>query len=174
MDQYVNMGFKYLVGILSSKVYLLFHIWIRCLMLFKGIECLCVNEIEHSVHLLWCVVLFSLWFVFWSWFHLQLQVKNLSAMEVNLVRPFVGRALQAFYKHGSPELVPNPERMPPRQPQATDSIQRVSSYVIHTLLFSFLSRIEEGEVAIYRTNYYICAIFFTELSIHFISLFFTS
>lgn len=73
-------------------------------------------------------------------------------MEVNLVRPFVGRALQAFYKHGSPDLVPNPERMPPRRPQATDNVQRVSAYVIHTLLFSFLSRIEEGEVTIYCKN----------------------
>ncbi|PON95598.1 DNA replication complex GINS protein Psf [Trema orientale] len=39
------------------------------------------------------------------------RIKNLSAMEVNIVRPFVGRALQAFYKHGSPDLIPNPERM---------------------------------------------------------------
>ncbi|KAL6126631.1 hypothetical protein ACLB2K_074677 [Fragaria x ananassa] len=63
------------------------------------------------------------------------KVKNLSAMEVNLVRPFVGRALQAFYKHGSPELVPNPERMLPRRPQATDNVQRVSAYVIHSFVF---------------------------------------
>ncbi|XP_050153645.1 DNA replication complex GINS protein PSF2-like isoform X2 [Malus sylvestris] len=51
-------------------------------------------------------------------------VKDLSAMEVNLVRPFVGRALQAFYKHGSPELVPNPDGMSTRRPQATDNIPR--------------------------------------------------
>ncbi|BBG97972.1 PSF2 [Prunus dulcis] len=52
------------------------------------------------------------------------KVKNLSAMEVNVVRPFVGRALQSFYKHGSPDLVPNPEAMSARRPQATDNIQR--------------------------------------------------
>ncbi|KAB2596133.1 DNA replication complex GINS protein PSF2-like [Pyrus ussuriensis x Pyrus communis] len=51
-------------------------------------------------------------------------VKDLSAMEVNLVRPFVGRALQAFYKHGSPELVPNPDGMSTRRPRATDNIPR--------------------------------------------------
>ena len=65
-------------------------------------------------------------------------------MEVNLVRPFVGRALQAFYKHGSPELVPNPERMPPRRPQATDNIQRVSANVIHASYF--LSVVEWSKV----------------------------
>ncbi|CAL9008063.1 unnamed protein product [Prunus brigantina] len=52
------------------------------------------------------------------------KVKNLSAMEVNVVRPFVGRALQSFYKHGSPDLVPNPEAMSARRSQATDNIQR--------------------------------------------------
>ncbi|XP_020683823.1 DNA replication complex GINS protein PSF2 [Dendrobium catenatum] len=37
------------------------------------------------------------------------KLKNLSAMEVNIVRPFMVRALQAFYKHGSPEMIPQPE-----------------------------------------------------------------
>lgn len=46
-------------------------------------------------------------------------------MEVNIVRPFVGRALQAFYKHGSPDLVPNPDTMPNRWQQATDPVQKV-------------------------------------------------
>ncbi|XP_010558802.1 PREDICTED: DNA replication complex GINS protein PSF2 [Tarenaya hassleriana] len=31
------------------------------------------------------------------------KISNLSAMEVNLVRPFVRRALEAFYKHDKPE-----------------------------------------------------------------------
>lgn len=56
------------------------------------------------------------------------RIKNLSAMEVNIVRPFVGRALQAFYKHGSPDLIPNPERMSNstanRWQQAPDQVQR--------------------------------------------------
>lgn len=48
-------------------------------------------------------------------------------MEVNIVRPFVGRALQAFYKHGSPDLIPNPERMSNsnRWQQPADQGQRV-------------------------------------------------
>ncbi|KAG9452029.1 hypothetical protein H6P81_004933 [Aristolochia fimbriata] len=37
------------------------------------------------------------------------KLKNLSAMEVNIVRPFVMRALQAFYKHDSPEMIPQPD-----------------------------------------------------------------
>ncbi|KAF4378436.1 hypothetical protein CsatB_026484 [Cannabis sativa] len=56
------------------------------------------------------------------------RIKNLSAMEVNIVRPFVGRALQAFYKHGSPDLIPNPERMSNsnrfQQPAPADHGQR--------------------------------------------------
>ncbi|XP_062108067.1 DNA replication complex GINS protein PSF2 [Humulus lupulus] len=56
------------------------------------------------------------------------RIKNLSAMEVNIVRPFVGRALQVFYKHGSPDLIPNPERMSNsnrwQQPAPADHGQR--------------------------------------------------
>ncbi|XP_020582784.1 DNA replication complex GINS protein PSF2 [Phalaenopsis equestris] len=37
------------------------------------------------------------------------KLKNLSAMEVNIVRPFMVRALQAFYKHDSPEMIQQPE-----------------------------------------------------------------
>ena len=39
-----------------------------------------------------------------------MQIKNLAVMEVNLVRPFVGRALHAIYKYGSPDLIQNSER----------------------------------------------------------------
>lgn len=55
-----------------------------------------------------------------------LQIKNLSAMEVNIVRPFIGRALQAFYKHDSPELIPDPERVSDRRPQVVNNAPRVS------------------------------------------------
>ncbi|XP_021768990.1 DNA replication complex GINS protein PSF2-like [Chenopodium quinoa] len=48
------------------------------------------------------------------------KLKNLSAMEVNIVRPFVVRTLQSFYKHDSPEMIQQPVQMPTRQPQATD------------------------------------------------------
>lgn len=50
-------------------------------------------------------------------------------MEVNIVRPFVGRALQAFYKHGSPDLVPNPDKVPNRWQQAADPVQKVRLFI---------------------------------------------
>lgn len=54
-----------------------------------------------------------------------LQIKNLSAMEVNIVRPFIGRALQAFYKHDSSDLIPDPERVSDRRPQVAHNAPRV-------------------------------------------------
>ena len=54
-----------------------------------------------------------------------MQIKNLSAMEVNIVRPFIGRALQAFYKHDSPDLNPDPERVSDRRPQVVRNAPRV-------------------------------------------------
>lgn len=48
------------------------------------------------------------------------KLKNLSAMEVNIVRPFVVRTLQAFYKHDSPEMIQQPAQMSTRRPQVTD------------------------------------------------------
>ena len=55
-----------------------------------------------------------------------LQLKNLSAMEVNIVRPFIIRTLQAFYKHDSPQMIPQPEAMGNRRPQVADRGPRVS------------------------------------------------
>ncbi|KAJ7962127.1 DNA replication complex GINS protein PSF2 [Quillaja saponaria] len=52
------------------------------------------------------------------------KIKNLSAMEVNIVRPFIGRALQAFYKHDSPELIPDPERVSDRRQQVATTAPR--------------------------------------------------
>ncbi|XP_057437492.1 DNA replication complex GINS protein PSF2 isoform X2 [Lotus japonicus] len=52
---------------------------------------------------------------------IAVKIKNLSAMEVNIVRPFIGRALQAFYKHDSPDLIPDPERVSDRRPQAANN-----------------------------------------------------
>lgn len=36
------------------------------------------------------------------------KLKNLSAMEVNIVRPFLVRTLQAYYKHDSPDMIQQP------------------------------------------------------------------
>ncbi|XP_059458671.1 DNA replication complex GINS protein PSF2 isoform X1 [Corylus avellana] len=55
---------------------------------------------------------------------LALKINNLSAMEVNIVRPFIGRALQAFYKHDSPELIPDQERISDRRPQVANNAAR--------------------------------------------------
>ncbi|KAH7667860.1 DNA replication complex GINS protein Psf2 protein [Dioscorea alata] len=48
------------------------------------------------------------------------KLKNLSAMEVNIVRPFIIRTLQAFYKHDSPQMIPQPEAVGNRRPQVAD------------------------------------------------------
>ncbi|OVA08737.1 GINS complex [Macleaya cordata] len=47
------------------------------------------------------------------------KLKNLSAMEVNIVRPFFVRALQAFYKHDSPQMIHQPDTSS-RRPQVAD------------------------------------------------------
>ncbi|CAL9059410.1 unnamed protein product, partial [Musa banksii] len=54
------------------------------------------------------------------------KLKNLSAMEVNIVRPFMIRTLQAFYKHDSPHIIQQPEKSGSRRPQAPDRGPRVS------------------------------------------------
>lgn len=50
-------------------------------------------------------------------------------MEVNIVRPFVGRALQAFYKHDSPDLIPDQDRVSDRRPQVANNATRVCSFL---------------------------------------------
>lgn len=63
-----------------------------------------------------------------------LQIKNLSAMEVNIVRPFIRRALQAFCKHDSPELIPEPERVADKRPQVVNNAPRVCSHFCYMLI----------------------------------------
>ncbi|KAF9619200.1 hypothetical protein IFM89_005754 [Coptis chinensis] len=48
------------------------------------------------------------------------KLKNLSAMEVNIVRPFFVRTLQAFYKHDSPQMIHQPDATTNRQPQVVN------------------------------------------------------
>ncbi|XP_057789126.1 DNA replication complex GINS protein PSF2 [Salvia miltiorrhiza] len=48
-----------------------------------------------------------------------LRLKNLSAMEANIVRPFVTRALETFYKLGSSDMIQESDHAPNRQ-QATN------------------------------------------------------
>ncbi|CAK9135619.1 unnamed protein product [Ilex paraguariensis] len=48
------------------------------------------------------------------------KLSNLSAMEVNIVRPFLAGALQTFYKLHNPEMVPESERRGSRRPQGAD------------------------------------------------------
>ncbi|XP_028754124.1 DNA replication complex GINS protein PSF2-like [Neltuma alba] len=55
---------------------------------------------------------------------IAVKIKNLSAMEVNIVRPFIRRALQAFCKHDSPELIPEPERVADKRPQLVNKAPR--------------------------------------------------
>ena len=62
-------------------------------------------------------------------------------MEVNIVRPFIGRALQAFYKHDSPELIPDPERVSDRRPQVVNNAPRVRLLSVHLEMFSLLTNV---------------------------------
>ncbi|KAL8464599.1 hypothetical protein ACS0TY_034199 [Phlomoides rotata] len=50
----------------------------------------------------------------------ELRLKNLSAMEGNIVRPFVTRALETFYKLGSSDMIKESDQAPNRQPQTTN------------------------------------------------------
>ncbi|XP_021910442.1 DNA replication complex GINS protein PSF2 isoform X1 [Carica papaya] len=52
------------------------------------------------------------------------KVANLSAMEVNIVRPFVRRALQAFYKHDKPEPTLDRNERPQRRQEASNEPRR--------------------------------------------------
>ncbi|KAL8463099.1 hypothetical protein ACS0TY_033114 [Phlomoides rotata] len=49
-----------------------------------------------------------------------LRLKNLSAMEANIIRPFVTRALETFYKLGSSDMIKESDQAPNRQPQTTN------------------------------------------------------
>ncbi|KAJ6432652.1 hypothetical protein OIU84_019819 [Salix udensis] len=47
----------------------------------------------------------------------QMFGKTMSAMEVNVIRAFAGRALQAFYKHDNEQQTPDTDRALDKQPQ---------------------------------------------------------
>ncbi|XP_073021665.1 DNA replication complex GINS protein PSF2 [Primulina huaijiensis] len=49
-----------------------------------------------------------------------LRLKNLSAMEANIVRPFVTKALETFHKLSSSEMIQETDHISNRQPQATN------------------------------------------------------
>jgi hypothetical protein len=61
-----------------------------------------------------------------SFFSAFWQLKNLSAMEVNIVRPFMVRTLQAFYKHDSPQMIQQADNTGSRSTPVTDRGPRVS------------------------------------------------
>ncbi|KAJ4831316.1 hypothetical protein Tsubulata_037569 [Turnera subulata] len=54
--------------------------------------------------------------------------KNMSAMEVNIIRAFSGRALQAFYKHE--QLTPDSDRAPDTQPQIPSNRPRFLAWCL--------------------------------------------
>ncbi|OAY72195.1 DNA replication complex GINS protein PSF2, partial [Ananas comosus] len=54
------------------------------------------------------------------------KLKNLSAMEVNIVRPFMVRALQAFYKHDSPQMIQQADTMGSKRSQGADRGPRMT------------------------------------------------
>lgn len=74
-----------------------------------------------------------------------LQIAHLSAMEVNVVRPFVVRTLQAFYKHDNPVVMEDldsiSDRQPQgRQPQVPNNARRVSSCSLTWFLYLFTQK----------------------------------
>lgn len=117
--------------------------WVSCFMiifLFSGGHNL--HNLIHLCHLPCynCCICspFSLKLpVIFSECFLSLQLKNLSAMEANIVRPFVTSAMQTFYKLSSPEMIQDSDSISNRQPQTTDRGPRVStfSYFLIVVLF---------------------------------------
>ncbi|CAF1935145.1 hypothetical protein HID58_068406 [Brassica napus] len=66
------------------------------------------------------------------------KIPNVSAMEVNLVRPFVRRAFKAFYKHYKPEANAYRDSRSSRQPREANNEPRVKPFTLptHFLVFS--------------------------------------
>ena len=69
-------------------------------------------------------------------------MENVSAMEVNLVRPFARRALEAFYKHDKPEVVADRNTRSSRQPREANDEPRVKPFTLptHFPFFSLLRK----------------------------------
>lgn len=66
-----------------------------------------------------------------------MQISNVSAMEVNLVRPFVRRALEAFYKHDKPEAdVDRDTRSSRQQREANNNEPRVRLFTYFLPFFN--------------------------------------
>ena len=133
--------------------------WMSCTLLFFSY----INSIENRSYWLWklYVDLRMLWWegeirelwtickqgsyvlIWFCYLYTQacpflyglLQIKNLSAMEVNIVRPFIRRALQAFCKHDSPELIPDPERVADKRPQLVNNAPRVCFHFFYIIIF---------------------------------------
>ncbi|CAI0411972.1 unnamed protein product [Linum tenue] len=61
--------------------------------------------------------------------------KNMAAMEVNIIRAFSGRALQAFYRHENEQLIPDLDRTQDRQPQNLNDRPRVCPFSACFCLF---------------------------------------
>uniref|UniRef100_A0A3Q7GMG0 Uncharacterized protein n=1 Tax=Solanum lycopersicum TaxID=4081 RepID=A0A3Q7GMG0_SOLLC len=64
------------------------------------------------------------------------RLKNLSAMEANIVRPFVTKALQTFHKLNTTEAIPESGSIPNRQRQAVNQRDKVTRTKRSMKLFS--------------------------------------
>lgn len=76
-------------------------------------------------------------------------------MEVNIVRPFIVRALQAFYKHDSPEMIPQPDATGDRRPPVANRGPRVSSVTFSSCSSEYA---EIKEVLVNRDEEFFCVI----------------
>jgi GINS complex subunit 2 len=57
----------------------------------------------------------------------------MSAMEVNIIRAFAGRALQAFYKHDNEQQATDTDRMVDKQPQIPTDRPKVCYFLMSDL-----------------------------------------
>jgi GINS complex subunit 2 len=57
----------------------------------------------------------------------------MSAMEVNIIRAFAGRALQAFYKHDNEQQATDTDRMLDKQPQIPTDRPKVCYFLMSDL-----------------------------------------
>ncbi|KAL4295953.1 hypothetical protein GQ457_12G031810 [Hibiscus cannabinus] len=79
------------------------------------------------------------------------KIPNLSAMEVNIIRPFVGRALQAFYKHDNPEKIPDVDRPSSAQTRVANNEPRVCSSATEEITNHFQPAYDEGTSVLLET-----------------------
>ena len=76
----------------------------------------------------------------------------MSAMEVNIIRAFAGRALQAFYRHENEQLIPDADRTVNRQPQMPSDRPKVCYLLYSLCLYQILSFTQDDNRELLKLN----------------------